>query len=649
LGAGLLGYAVLAYLSAWLSDDALISLRTASNALDGYGLRWNVGERVQTFTHPLWLFVLTFAHAFTGEPFYSSLWVSLLVSVAAVGCILFGVRTNLADKTIALCALIFSQAFMDFSSSGLENPLTHLFIAAFAVVYTTQQRTGRARALWLSSIAGLAAFNRLDTMLLFAPALVGEVVRKRDLRWHLVGALPIVGWELFSLLYYGFPFPNTAYAKLTQASTAGDKLIIEGFNYLRNSFANDPLTLGLIGSCVGLALVRRRFKYGLLLVGALAYVAYVINIGGDFMSGRFLSAPFFLSLAWLISSHVLRERWWQATAAMLVIALGMNGRWPPPLTGADFRLAEGESEVDEFGIHNERRMFFAINSLRHAEHMNPLRRDHPWSRQGFSLHDAAEHDSRERVKAVDAIGHAGYFAGPNVHIVDRWALADALIARLPALSGRYGHYPRVIPEGYIASLLAHADLLADRDLAAYYRELEWAIKGPLFAPERLRAIWHLNTSHSIHLDKYAFIRHSPVTVRLRVTNPTTYCCITSYVWNDARTSSYVIDNASSLGKSYELMWQVSRRGAQMLEPRGVPASTQLTDLRERGMFTISVAFMSEPGGPLRDLHELRYTYELVHGEPVIQRQPAQVWVQNFPTGPWHEFAWPGVLRVLETN
>lgn len=83
LGLGLIGYAVLAYQTAWLSDDAFISLRTVSNLLAGYGPRWNVGERVQTFTHPLWMFLLTAAHAITGEPFYSTLYLSWLVSCTA--------------------------------------------------------------------------------------------------------------------------------------------------------------------------------------------------------------------------------------------------------------------------------------------------------------------------------------------------------------------------------------------------------------------------------------------------------------------------------------------------------------------------------------------------------------------------------------
>src|SRR5690349_1910100 len=43
---------------AWVGDDALITVRTLDNLMHGYGLRWNVDERVQAFTHPLWAFLL---------------------------------------------------------------------------------------------------------------------------------------------------------------------------------------------------------------------------------------------------------------------------------------------------------------------------------------------------------------------------------------------------------------------------------------------------------------------------------------------------------------------------------------------------------------------------------------------------------------
>jgi arabinofuranosyltransferase len=35
----------------FISDAACITLRTVENFLDGYGLRWNVAERVQSYTY----------------------------------------------------------------------------------------------------------------------------------------------------------------------------------------------------------------------------------------------------------------------------------------------------------------------------------------------------------------------------------------------------------------------------------------------------------------------------------------------------------------------------------------------------------------------------------------------------------------------
>ena len=49
--------AVVLIRTAWICDDAYITFRTIDNFLHGFGLRWNVAERVQSFTHPLWLIV----------------------------------------------------------------------------------------------------------------------------------------------------------------------------------------------------------------------------------------------------------------------------------------------------------------------------------------------------------------------------------------------------------------------------------------------------------------------------------------------------------------------------------------------------------------------------------------------------------------
>ena len=70
--------------TAWLSDDAYISFRTADNFLNGYGPVWNVGERVQSFTNPLWLALCTAAFGITGNVYYTAIALSVLVTLCFV-------------------------------------------------------------------------------------------------------------------------------------------------------------------------------------------------------------------------------------------------------------------------------------------------------------------------------------------------------------------------------------------------------------------------------------------------------------------------------------------------------------------------------------------------------------------------------------
>src|SRR5262245_18302207 len=65
--------------TAWLSDDALISLRTVLNVTHGFGLTFNIAERVQTFTHPLWLLLLVAAYVTAGSLFWATLALSVVV------------------------------------------------------------------------------------------------------------------------------------------------------------------------------------------------------------------------------------------------------------------------------------------------------------------------------------------------------------------------------------------------------------------------------------------------------------------------------------------------------------------------------------------------------------------------------------------
>ena len=62
----------------------------------------------------------------------------VLFSIASV--MLFAARVAVAAAPALVGVMIFtlSKAFVDYSTSGLENPLTHLLTVAFLLVYFTR-------------------------------------------------------------------------------------------------------------------------------------------------------------------------------------------------------------------------------------------------------------------------------------------------------------------------------------------------------------------------------------------------------------------------------------------------------------------------------------------------------------------------------
>ena len=169
--------------TAWLSDDSLITLRTVLNVTHGFGLRFNIDERVQTFTHPLWLAVVT---ARMLRDVRTSSFAAFLSSVL-LAVIAFWTAVNRAatawQAAAVVVVLLFSRAFVDFSTSGLENPLSCVLLAWFVVNFlrTHEPEPQRPRRLitrlWL--ITSLLYLTRPDDIVLVAPMLAVATWRLR--------------------------------------------------------------------------------------------------------------------------------------------------------------------------------------------------------------------------------------------------------------------------------------------------------------------------------------------------------------------------------------------------------------------------------------------------------------------------------------
>src|SRR5436190_12749562 len=89
-------YILILYRTAWLSDDSYITLRSVDNFVNGLGPVWNPAERVQVFTHPLWYLLLSAVYFFTHEAFFTTLGISLLISVTVFALFAFRSKRSAA-------------------------------------------------------------------------------------------------------------------------------------------------------------------------------------------------------------------------------------------------------------------------------------------------------------------------------------------------------------------------------------------------------------------------------------------------------------------------------------------------------------------------------------------------------------------------
>jgi arabinofuranosyltransferase len=120
--AGLAVYTAVVVRCAWQSDDAYIGFRSAVNLVHGHGLVWNVAERVQAFTNALWILLAAGAYAVTGEVYYTTLALSMFLSVLALSVVLFGLARSLSDRLMTIALAVSSKSLVDYSTSGLELP-----------------------------------------------------------------------------------------------------------------------------------------------------------------------------------------------------------------------------------------------------------------------------------------------------------------------------------------------------------------------------------------------------------------------------------------------------------------------------------------------------------------------------------------------
>ncbi len=469
--------------TAWISDDAEITFRCVMNFLHGYGATFNADERVQPFTHPLWFMLIAAATPIFRNIFAAAFTLSIVLSLVTWWLLISRMATSFWSGMLAGAALVLSKAYVDYSTSGLEDPLSHLLLVC-GLLLGFKYLEDRVRRLPTSSLTVLSLIYlcRPDLILLVAPFCLLILMRSyQDLRTtaRLVAtaAMPALLWTIFSLFYYGAPFPNTAYAKLATGISWGESMQ-QGFIYLFDSLSRDPLTLTFTAIGIMLAL-RQAAEQKAIAAGIILYLAYVVSIGGDFMTGRFLAAP--LLAASVIVARTRLGGFAIGAIAIVVAALGALSLNATILSGQ----AYSDRSMPQTGINDERGFMFPGRGLLTARRNTQDSLLQPdWSPRPKSV-----------TIACGLLGSASLANPPENHFIDSCGLADPLLARLPAkldTNWRIGHFERRIPDGYEDSIRQDKNLLKDPPTREYWEVIRTATRGPLFSFERFKAIVRLN-------------------------------------------------------------------------------------------------------------------------------------------------------------
>ncbi len=292
---------LLIWQSAWLSDDSLITIRSALNWGSGYGPGFNIDELVAAYTHPLWFFAISLVGMITGSWIYAVLYLNVVCASAGYFLLLRKVSTWWQLVTIGLI-VVFGNTALDWATSGLEGGLTILLLGVLA-----SERVMR-RPLAIGLVVSLLLLCRLDYALLLGPWLLvvghGLSWRRRLLLGVGVSA-PLGLWALWAQLTYGFVLPATFEAKTNSEIPLGE-LTGRGLQYLHQSLTYDPVLVIVALAFMPVLWVAGDRLSRSWVIGVGLYLAYVAVVGGDYMLGRFLLVPMIVILFELTRTNLPR-------------------------------------------------------------------------------------------------------------------------------------------------------------------------------------------------------------------------------------------------------------------------------------------------------------------------------------------------------
>jgi len=509
IGGNLPWLAILAWFAslAWfLCDDAFISFRFVRNLVEGHGLVFNLGERVEGYSNFLWVLELAVLWKLFGlRPENAAPWLSVVCTVGTLAATVWwaarlpGLRHRALVAWMALGLLCTSATFAVWTSAGgLETRQFTLFVVV-AVVCLTVYGDSRSGLVGASLSLAAAAYTRPEGPLIAACCFGWFVTQRisasrrlrvdfRELGWLVLPfACLVASHFLFRYAYYGEWLPNTYYAKHVRPWYES------GLSYLSSAVIDTGLYLLAPLAVLALWMAWRErgdLRYALPLFCIVPHMAYLLRIGGDHFEYRPLdfywplvavpAAAGIVRIGAVVLVQLQRLRSesrqlgptrptvWALVLFVPVLfysgalqgallfqgaaTTGYKSALHVEIDGENspwLRAAPGLQTLASVSNDLRRRMAQQFVSLRFSEHREAANLNlEAWQQYRRMERGVFPEDA---LTATGALGIQSYFL-PDVRIVDGYGLVDKTVARNPVTrpnSERLMGHDRKPPPGYI--------------------------------------------------------------------------------------------------------------------------------------------------------------------------------------------------------
>ncbi|NJD22994.1 MAG: hypothetical protein FIA82_10070 [Melioribacter sp.] len=299
-----------------IQDDAFITFRYVKNFTGGNGLVFNAGEHVEGYTSILWIMILSVIHLLGFDIISFSQNFGVLLGVCSIWMTYFIAKNNFTfflehknnnqkrsefnystlAQLLPSIMLTFTGAFQYWSVSGMEVTL-FVFLSLLSIYLYLDAIIKQKSLILFSTIATLNSLVRPEGIMLFAIIVLYHLFylhknfSTNDIRKltkeifspeyripFLIFIVPNFLLLIFRLSYYGYPLPNTFYAK------TGFTLpyLISGLEYIWD-FLKTYLLYGtvLLFPLIIFKKIKSHNSFGLFPIIIILFFIYTISVGGD--------------------------------------------------------------------------------------------------------------------------------------------------------------------------------------------------------------------------------------------------------------------------------------------------------------------------------------------------------------------------------